>query len=133
ALARRVIPRAAFAELVDIVQVQQEIDRDATVAVLVRGGYTRSPVVEDAGTFAVRGGVIDVFVPLYRFPLRIELFGDLVESIRFFDPETQRTMRAVDEAYLHPVRETVLTGGHQLRERLLAAGDHASHPSSKTR
>ena len=81
----------------------------------------------------MRGGVIDVFVPLYRFPLRIELFGDLVESIRFFDPETQRTMRAVDEIYVHPVRETVRTRGNRLRDRMLEAGDLAEHPSSKTR
>ncbi len=133
ALARRVIPRASFSDLVDVVQKGEEIDRDTTLKILVRGGFTRSPVVEDAGTFAVRGGVIDVFVPLYRFPLRIELFGDTVESIRFFDPETQRTMRAVDEIYLHPVRETVLTRGNKLRDRLLEAGDHAHHPSSKTR
>jgi transcription-repair coupling factor (superfamily II helicase) len=133
ALQRKVIPRAAFADLVDVVMAKQSIDRDRTIDLLVRGGYTRMPVVEDPGTFAVRGGVIDVFVPLYRFPLRIELFGDEVESLRFFDPETQRTMRAVDEAYLHPVRETVLTRGARLRERLLEASDHASHPSSKTR
>jgi transcription-repair coupling factor (superfamily II helicase) len=133
ALARRVIPRTAYADLVDVVQKGEELDRDATLRVLQRGGYIRAPVVEDAGTFAVRGGVIDVFVPLYRFPLRIELFGDIVESIRFFDPETQRTMRAVDEAYLHPVRETVLTRDNRLRDRLLEAGDLAHHPSSKTR
>ncbi len=99
----------------------------------MRGGYARLPVVEDPGTFAVRGGVIDVFVPLYRFPVRIELFGDQVESIRFFDPETQRTMRAVDEIYVHPVRETVRTRGHRLRDRILEAADLAEHPSSKTR
>jgi transcription-repair coupling factor (superfamily II helicase) len=133
ALLRKVIPRAAFADLVDVVMAKQSVDRDRTIDLLVRGGYTRMPVVEDPGTFAVRGGVIDVFVPLYRFPLRIELFGDEVESLRFFDPETQRTMRAVDEAYLHPVRETVLTRGARLRERLLEASDRASHPSSKTR
>jgi transcription-repair coupling factor (superfamily II helicase) len=133
ALARRVIPRAAFADLVDVVQKGEAIDRDSTLRILQRGGYTRAPVVEDPGTFAVRGGVIDVFVPLYRFPVRIELFGDEVESIRFFDAETQRTMRAVDEVYLHPVRETVRTRGHQLRDRLLEAGDRAEHPSSKTR
>ena len=87
--------------------------RRARRACWSRGGYARTPVVEDPGTFAVRGGVLDVFVPLYRFPLRIELFGDVVESIRFFDPETQRTMRAVDEVYLHPVRETVRTRGNR--------------------
>ena len=133
ALARRVVPRAAYADLVDVVQKGEELDRERLIALLVRGGYTRMPVVEDAGTFAVRGGVLDAFVPLYRFPLRIELFGELVESIRFFDPETQRTMRAVDEIFVHPVRETVLTRGNRLRDRLLEAGDHAEHPSSKTR
>ncbi len=133
ALARRVVPRAAYGDLVDVVQKGEEIDRDALIAKLVQGGYARMPVVEDPGTFAVRGGVIDAYVPLYRFPLRIELFGDLVESIRFFDPESQRTMRAVDEIYVHPVRETVLTRGNRLRDRLLEAGDRAEHPSSKTR
>ncbi|HEX6836950.1 MAG TPA: CarD family transcriptional regulator, partial [Polyangia bacterium] len=133
ALARRVIPRAAYGDLVDVVQKGEELDRDALIGKLVHGGYQRMPVVEDPGTFAVRGGVIDAFVPLYRFPLRIELFGDLVESIRFFDPESQRTMRAVDEIYVHPVRETVLTRGNRLRDRLLEAGDRAEQPSSKTR
>ena len=52
----------------------------APSTLLARGGYLRTPVVEDPGTFAVRGGVLDVFPPLYRFPVRIELFGDLVES-----------------------------------------------------
>jgi transcription-repair coupling factor (superfamily II helicase) len=132
-LSRRVIPRAVFGDLVDIVQARQPIDREATSAMLVAGGYTRTPVVEDPGTFAVRGGVLDVFVPIYRFPCRIELFGDDVEAIRFFDPVTQRTLRAVDEVYLHPVRETVRTRGHRLRERILDAGDRADHPSSKTR
>ncbi len=133
ALARRVIPRAAYTSLVDVLQSGEQIDRDRTVQILVRGGYTRAPVVEDAGTYAVRGGVVDVFVPLYRFPLRLELDGDRVESIRFFDPETQRTLRAVDEVFLHPVRETVLTEGNRLRDRLLEAGDLSSHPSAKTR
>jgi len=79
ALARRVVPRAAYGDLVDVVQKGEEVDRDALIGKLVKGGYARMPVVEDPGTFAVRGGVIDAFVPLYRFPLRIELFGDLVE------------------------------------------------------
>lgn len=133
AFARRVIPRAAFGDLIDVLQAEQEIDRDHTLHLLARGGYTRTPVVDDPGTFAVRGGVIDVFVPLYRFPVRVELFGDLVETIRFFDPETQRTLRPIDELYLHPVRETVPTRGARLRERILEAADQAAHPSAKTR
>ncbi len=131
--ARRVVPRASFAELVDVLQAEQEIDRERTLALLARGGYSRTPVVEDPGTFAVRGGVIDIFVPLYRFPFRVELYGDLVESIRFFDPTTQRTLRPVPEVFLHPVRETILTRNATPRERLLDAADRAAHPSAKTR
>jgi transcription-repair coupling factor (superfamily II helicase) len=132
-LCRRVVPRASFAELVDILQVEQEIDRERTIALLAQGGYTRMPVCEDPGTFAVRGGVLDLFVPLYRFPVRLELYGDLIESMRFYDPATQRTLRALDEIFIHPVRETVLTSGHNLRERILEAGDLSNHPSSSTR
>ncbi|MFO0574977.1 MAG: transcription-repair coupling factor [Polyangia bacterium] len=133
ALARRVVPREAFVDLVDIIQAEEDIDRDKTIARLARSGYTRAPVCEDPGTFAVRGGVLDVFVPLYRFPVRIELYGDTVESLRFYDPATQRTMRKATEIFLHPVRETILTRGNRLRDRLLEAGDLAVHPSSRTR
>ena len=50
------------------------------------GGYERRPVVEERGEFSVRGGVIDLFPPLYSHPVRLEFWGDEVESIRLFDP-----------------------------------------------
>lgn len=133
ALTRKVVPKEAFADLVDIIAANEELDRDQTIKRLAQGGYTRAPVCEDPGTYAVRGGVLDVFVPLYRFPVRIEFYGDLVESIRFYDPTSQRTLRKTDEIYIHPVRETILTRGNKLRERLLEVGDLAVHPSSRTR
>jgi len=133
AWARRVIPREGLMSLCDLLQSGQELQRDRTLAKLAAAGYMRVPVVEDPGTFAVRGGVIDLFTPLYRFPVRLELLGDLVESIRLFDPSTQRTLRAIDEVYVHPVRETVLTPGAQPRPRILAAADAAEHPSTRTR
>jgi len=133
ALARKVVPKESFADLVDIIVAEEELDRDQTIKRLAQGGYTRAPVCEDPGTFAVRGGVLDVFVPLYRFPVRIEFYGDLVESLRFYDPASQRTLRKTDEIYIHPVRETILTRGHKLRDRLLEIGDLAVHPSSRTR
>src|SRR5439155_26526998 len=66
ALLRRVIPRAEMGKLADILVPESEIRRDALLATLARAGYGRTPVVEDPGTYAVRGGVIDLFVPLYR-------------------------------------------------------------------
>jgi transcription-repair coupling factor (superfamily II helicase) len=133
ALLRRVIPRVELDKLSDIVLPQQELPRERFLGILERAGYGRAPVVEDPGTFAVRGGVIDLFSPLYKFPARVELFGDLVESIRSFDPQTQRTLRPLDELYVHPVRETVRTAGADPRARILAAADAADHPSAKTR
>lgn len=138
-LIRRVIPRPELERLTGELCAGAEgaeIDRDATAALLIRAGYARTSVVEDPGTFAIRGGVIDVFTPLYRYPARIELFGDTIESIRLFDPETQRTMRPIDRIVVHPVRETIATGATgngDLRARIFAAADAAHHPSIATR
>jgi transcription-repair coupling factor (superfamily II helicase) len=130
---RRVIPRADFAGLCELVGVEEEIGRDPLAARLVACGFGRVQVVEDAGTFSVRGGIVDVFPPLYRFPVRVEFYGDFVESLRLFDPRTQRTLRGVEELFVHPVRETVRTGGVDLRAAILRAADESNHPSSKTR
>src|SRR3989442_401456 len=79
-------------------------------AQLVSGGWTRTPVVDEPGTFALRGGVIDVYAPLASHPVRIELEGDAIDSLRAFDGESQRTLREIDRVVLHPVRETIATG-----------------------
>ncbi|WP_428261121.1 transcription-repair coupling factor [Haliangium sp.] len=133
ALLRRVMPKPALLARAWTIAVDGEIDRDGTVRALSGAGYERTTVVEDPGSFAVRGGVIDVFTPLYRYPARIELFGDLVESIRLFDPDSQRTLRALDELWLHPARETIVTEGADWKGRIRAAADAAHHPSTETR
>ncbi len=133
ALFRRVLPRAPFEALCQVITVKTTLDREATIAALVRAGFSRAPVVEDAGTFAVRGAVIDLFPPVYRHPVRIELFGDEIESIRLYDAATQRTLRPLDAVHLHPVRETIPTPGADPRAKILAAADAAVYPSSKTR
>jgi transcription-repair coupling factor (superfamily II helicase) len=133
ALFRRVVPRAPFEALCEMIAVKSTLNRDATIAALLRAGFSRASVVEDAGTFAVRGAVIDLYPPVYRHPIRIELFGDEVESIRLYDGATQRTLRELDAVYFHPVRETVPTAGADPRSKILAAVDAAVYPSSKTR
>jgi len=133
ALFRRVMPAGPFADLCRIIRPGQTLAREAALAMLQGAGFTRASVVEDAGTFALRGSVIDVFPSVYKHPVRIELFGDEVESIRLYDAGTQRTLRVLDQVHLHPVRETILTPGAEPRARLLAAADAALFPSSKTR
>jgi transcription-repair coupling factor (superfamily II helicase) len=132
-LLRRVIPPEELSALSFSLTVGETVDRDATIARLLAAGYRRAPVVEDPGTFTVKGGVVDLFPPLYGFPVRIELFGDEIESLRAFDPTTQRTLRPLDGAVVHPVRETIATRGADLRLNLLAAADTAMHPSKATR
>jgi transcription-repair coupling factor (superfamily II helicase) len=129
----RVIPPGPFSLLCGAVEVGKPIDRDALTRDLLRVGFTRTQVVDDPGTFAVRGAVIDVFSPVYRHPVRIELDGDDVESLRLFDAATQRTLRPIKRLVFHAVRETVASEGADPRGRILAAADQAAYPSSKTR
>ncbi len=132
-LLRRVVPPAELARLTATLSAGATIDRDATVTLLDRAGYARVPLVEDPGTYAVRGGVLDLQPPLYGYPVRVELDGDRIDSMRFFDPDDQRTLRPIETLYVHPVRETVPTRGADIRSRLLAAADDAAHPSTATR
>ncbi len=105
ALMRRYIPKSALLAHTEYVLAGADIDREAVLRRLVEAGYETSPLVEDPGMFAKRGGVIDVFSPLYRWPLRLEFFGDVLESIRMFNPSTQKSMADLEEGYLIPVRE----------------------------
>ena len=71
-------------------------------------GYSRASTVSDRGEFAIRGGVIDVFPPGGEEPVRLDLFGDTLESIRSFDPITQRSTRQLQAVDLLPVSEALL-------------------------
>jgi transcription-repair coupling factor (superfamily II helicase) len=108
ALRQRLIPKTVLAGSAELIIAEEEIEPDRLVAKLVAGGYTRSVVVEEPGDFCVRGGIIDIFSPLYDTPLRIELFGDFAETIRFFSPASQRSLDHVHEAVILPAREVTL-------------------------
>jgi len=86
-----------------------EIDREALVNALNLAGYSRAPLVEDVGDFSARGYIVDIYAPQYRLPLRVEQLGDCIESIRFFDPATQRSGAELLEAVIGPVNPIVLT------------------------
>ncbi|MBX3268994.1 MAG: transcription-repair coupling factor [Sandaracinaceae bacterium] len=107
ALARRITPADAIRRRSMVVRAEEELDRDRLVALLVEGGYVRVPVVEDPGTFAVRGAIVDVFPPHAAHPARIDLDDWLVLSIRRFDPEDQRTLETIDALHVHPVRDAL--------------------------
>jgi transcription-repair coupling factor (superfamily II helicase) len=93
----------------------EEVDIETLTAHLGSVGYTQMDIVEMPGQFTRRGGILDVYSPEADRPVRIEFFGDEIETIRKFEPETQRSQSGLDETQLLPLTETPLT------ERLLAA------------
>jgi transcription-repair coupling factor (superfamily II helicase) len=109
ALAFRVPSREAVRRATLRIARGDTIDRDALVARLVGAGYARQSVVEERGEVAVRGGIVDLFPPQRAHPVRIELFGDEVESIRDFDPASQRSQAELDQLVAPPPREILAT------------------------
>ncbi|HEX3701022.1 MAG TPA: CarD family transcriptional regulator, partial [Phenylobacterium sp.] len=110
ALIQRVPPRSAVkrasysARAGNVVEIA-DLERYFAV-----NGYVRASTVSEHGEFAIRGGVIDVFPPAAEEPVRLDLFGDTLESIRAFDPETQRSTKQLKEVALLPVSEALLDG-----------------------
>ncbi len=102
-LMRKVPPRQVFAKAGFTISVNDELHREELFEKLVQLGYSRSPLVEDVGDFSVRGFIIDIYPPLYPKPVRIEQIGDMVESIRFFDPSDQRSKGDMAQALIGPV------------------------------
>ena len=94
----RLQPAEFYFDLAQVFRRGETVDTEKLTAHLNTVGYTKTDVVEMPGEFAHRGGLLDVYPPESDRPLRIELFGDEVESIRKFDPATQRSSSAVDDA-----------------------------------
>lgn len=127
ALRERLLPREALRQAMRWLVVGEEVRRPEFLAHLAAAGYERRPVVEEPGEFSVRGGIIDLFPPLYDKPVRLEFFGDELESIRLFDPAAQRSVGAsLEELVLLPAREVVLTPA--VRERALAGRSRRRDP-----
>jgi transcription-repair coupling factor (superfamily II helicase) len=101
--AREVLKGAAFTA-----RVGSRINEAALRDFLVRMGFTMAPTVVEPGDYAIRGGIIDIFPPGEGGPVRLDLFGDVLDGARRFDPETQRTTEKLDVIELAPVSEVIL-------------------------
>jgi transcription-repair coupling factor (superfamily II helicase) len=115
AAALKLFGRDYYAGLAVMLKRGEEVDVEVLTGHLAAVGYTQMDLVEMPGQFTRRGGILDVYSPESDRPVRIEFFGDEIETIRKFDPETQRSQSGLDEAQLLPLTETPVT------ERLLAA------------
>ena len=101
--AREVLREAAFSA-----RVGDRINEKGLRDFLIRMGFTQAPTVLEPGDYAIRGGIIDIFPPGQEGPVRLDLFGDVLDGARRFDPATQRTTEKLSVVELAPVSEVIL-------------------------
>ena len=106
AMCQRTIPVNVLKDAAFQLQTGKVYDRDALVERLIDSGYSSCTMVEGPGQFALRGGILDIFSPASDKPFRAEFFGDELDSMGFFDPETQRRTENATEVTVLPVGET---------------------------
>ena len=137
ALVRKVVPRSAVLAHGFHVVAEEELDRDALIRGLSEAGYLRVPVVEDPGSFAVRGALIDLWPPSSEAPHRVELYDELVVSIKPFDPFEQRTRpdEGLRDLWVPPAKEAILTAANLslARRRISELADALDMPTTRAR
>ncbi|HSI01960.1 MAG TPA: transcription-repair coupling factor [Reyranella sp.] len=109
AVLQKVPPRSLYADAAKVLRKGDAVDVGVLTKYLGVNGYGRADTVMEPGEYAVRGGLIDLFPPGTDEPLRLDLFGDALETIRSFDPMSQLTTGERDEVVLLPVSEVLLT------------------------
>ena len=106
ALSQRTIPKDTLLRAAFTLEVGQEYPLDDLLERLTGSGYTRCAMVEGPGQFAVRGGILDLYSPAADRPIRAEFFGDELDTMGYFDPDTQRRTENVEKLVVLPVGET---------------------------
>ncbi|MCL2874629.1 MAG: transcription-repair coupling factor [Defluviitaleaceae bacterium] len=110
ALLDKLTPPAKFKDHITNLSVGDEISLDELAKKLVVTGYERRDSVEGPGQFAIRGGIIDIFTPIYNHAVRVELWGDEVDSIRLIDAFTQRSVDKIESVSISPMIEFISEG-----------------------
>ena len=108
AATQRVPPRTSMIDAAFRARVGETVSPEPLIQFLERNGYHRAETVREPGEYAVRGGILDVFPPGTEMPLRLDFFGDVLETVRSFDPLTQRSADVRGDVVLKPVSEVPL-------------------------
>ena len=106
-LSLRTLPKAVLLEAALTLRQGAQLAPEALCLRLLRAGYTRCSLVEGPGQFAQRGGILDVYSPAMDNPIRVEFFGDEIDTMGSFDPLTQRRTENLEEAVILPVSEVL--------------------------
>ena len=108
ALLEALMPPEVLVKHVEYKVKGEELEIDLLCRQLIDRGYYPVSLVEEYGDLSRRGGILDIYAPLYRWPLRFEFFGDELESIRLFHPSSQRSLGVLEDAMLLPASEIIL-------------------------
>ena len=106
ALSQRTMPKTVLMNAAFTLEIGQEYPIDDLISRLTAAGYSRCGMVEGPGQFAVRGGILDLYSPAADLPIRAEFFGDELDTMGLFDPQTQRRSENIDTVTVLPVGET---------------------------
>ncbi len=134
ALMQRTLPKKSFLSMIDYLAQGEEAPFEEFLKSLVAKGYGRTAQVEERGEFSVRGGIVDLYPPSADRPVRIEFFGDEIESMRSFDLETQRSHgECLKELVILPAKEAWIPEGSALKaaKRLKDRGRDLNIPKER--
>src|ERR1700730_19076237 len=118
ALTQPVIPLGELSAALYELEPGQEVDLTLMLEHLYNLGYEPVTEVEEPGQFSHRGGIVDLFPATLPRPVRIEFFRDEIESLRTFDPQTQRSLNPIDFCVVSPAREALPIRGHEAAKEL---------------
>lgn len=126
-LLRKIPPVADLGKLAELLLVNEEFDREALIQNLISCGYDQVSLVQSSGEFTVRGGIIDIYPPTIPLadgtvidaPLRLDFFGDTLESLRYFDPISQRSIQEIDETIILPVSDMLYPTDPEEHRRMI--------------
>ncbi len=127
ALLQRTLPRREFALGMRTIQVGQRLALTKMLTLWLELGYEMVSVVQAPGTFSRRGGIVDIYPTHAADPVRIELFGDEVDSLRAFDPATQRSLHRIETCTVIPATEALPKFGHLAAGQLVGLDDSNLH------
>ncbi len=130
ALMQKTLPPRELRLALRTIKVGAVVRLEQLIAGWVQTGYNPAEIVEEPATFARRGGIIDVWPPNLPRPVRIDLFGDEVDSLRLFDPASQRTLEHVQSVEIGPGSEVLSKYGPKILERLHVRGEHLNAPGN---
>src|SRR5262249_62288448 len=105
---RRPVPASDILKAGAVLHRDEDAEPEALIEKLVATGFVREDPVGAVGEFSIRGGILDVWPPGHDAPVRIEFFGDTVDSIREFDPETQLSTNQLADIEVPPMRELIV-------------------------